>query len=233
MRIVLSTLVFLFIGLASLAQAYIGPNFGPLYGLTGDMQLYVYPKNEDWIALSLSGGYKMNAGTYFPRQEKDCLNDLRSGGWHVRVGARNDLTTQNHSSHLFWELLAVYTRHSESATLNTCDGATGPRIAFDQTASVVSGALRMGYTWNPLHKKTIYQVFLLDFGLQIGVPVWSSKPIVQERQHISGIGITRFPIKSVALEPMITLRWKINKRRYGFYKGREKKRFNEKVYPKK
>lgn len=233
MRIVLSTLVFLFIGLATLAQGYIGPNFGPLYGRTGDLQFYVYPKNEDWIALSVSGGYSMMGKTYFPRKEKDCLDDLRSGGWHVRVGARNDLTTQNHGSHLFWELLAVYTRHKESALLNTCDQATSGRMEFEHTADVISGAIRMGYTWNPLHKKTIYQVFLLDFGLQIGAPIWSSAPIVQERQHISGIGITRFPFKSIALEPLITFRWKLNKRRYGFSKGRERKRFDEKRYPKK
>lgn len=225
MRTASTTLVFLFLGLLAQAQAYIGPNLGPAYGRTGDLQLYIYPKNEDWIALSLSGGYSFMGKTYFPRQEKDCLDDLYSGGWHVRVGARNDFGTQNHSSHLYWELLAVYTRHRESALLNTCATTSEPRIPLDQTASVVSGAIRLGYTWNPLHKKTIFQVFLLDFGLQIGAPIWSSSPIVGERQHISGIGITRFPVKSVAIEPVIVFRWKLNERRYGFWKGRERKQY--------
>ena len=92
---------------------------------------------------------------------------------------------------------------------------------------MLGGAVRLGYQWNPLRRKTIYQRFVLDFGLQIGAPIIASAPLVAERNHYSGLGITYLPIRSVALEPIIAVRWKLNQRRYGFFKGRERKRFKD------
>lgn len=221
-----SLLLFVFLLPVSVfGQSYLGLNLGPAYGQTVDAQLYIYPKNEDWIAVSLSGGWSRNNKSYFPLKRKECISDLRSGGWHIRLGARNDLTTQNHGSHLYWELLAVYTRHSESVVTGTCDTTNASLERISQTGNVMSGAIRIGYTWNPFHKKTIYQRILLDFGLQVGVPFWSDLELASERNHYSGIGYTRFPIRRVAIEPTITIRYKLNKRRYGFFKGRESKRF--------
>lgn len=215
----------LMLPLGGLAQGYLGLNLGPAYGRTLDAQFYLYPKNEDWIAASVSGGYSFSGRTYFARKKKECIGNLRSGGWHLRAGVRNDLTTQNHSSHLYWELLMVYTRHQESGVTGTCDTTGASLREIEQTGSLLSGALRIGYTWNPLHKKTIYQKILVDFGLQLGVPFWSNLELISERNHYSGIGYTWLPFRSVAIEPTITLRWKLNQRRYGFFKGQERKRF--------
>ena len=164
-------------------QAFLGINFGPAYAKSFDGQFYLYPKNEDWIAVSLSGGYTLNGRTYFPRKEKDCLDNLSSGGWHLRLGVRNDLTTDNLDNHVYWEALAVYTRHTEAATINTCADANSGRMDFNSTVNLWSGAFRVGYQWNPLRRKTIHQRFVLDFGLQIGAPIHSSAPLVAERNH--------------------------------------------------
>jgi len=222
--------IFLFFGLTMWfllgeAQLYVGPNIGPAWGRTGDLQFYYYPHNEYWIAASVSAGYTYFGRTYFPRRSAECLDHLRSGGWHVRVGARNDLTTKNHGSHPYWELLAVYTRQKESAIIGACDTSMS-LTRREQVGTVISGALRLGYTWNPFERKTIYQRFLLDFGLQIGVPIWSSHGFLAERNYYSGIGLTYFPIRSVALEPTITLRYRVGTRRYGFHKGKTRSRFH-------
>ncbi len=227
MRSIVLGIALLFLAPSLFGQSFAGINLGPLYGRTLDAQLYIYPKNEDWIAVSLSGGYTFSGRGYFIRQEKDCLENLRNGGWHLRLGFRNDLTTDNLDNHLYWEALAVYTRHTESATINTCAESSGHRIPFNSTVNMLGGAVRLGYQWNPLRRKTIYQRFVLDFGLQIGAPIIASAPLVAERNHYSGLGITYLPIRSVALEPIIAVRWKLNQRRYGFFKGRERKRFKD------
>ena len=224
--------LFCLVGLVqfSAAQLYVGPNVGPLWGRTADLQLYFYPHSEDWIAASVSGGYTFRGLTYFPRRSKECIANLQSGGWHLRVGARNDLTTQNHGSHPYWELLAVYTNQRENVTTGVCD-TSASLTSISQTNHVISGALRIGYTWNPFERKTIYQRFLLDFGLQAGLPIWSSQDRLSERQYYSGIGLTWFPIRSVALEPTITLRYRVGIRRYGFHKGTPRKLFQKRKKP--
>lgn len=221
--------LFILLALVSLslwaqAQLYVGPNIGPLIGRTPDLQLYFYPHNEDWIAASVSIGKSFSGKTLFPRKEAECLNNLRTGGWHVRVGARNDLATQNHGSHLYWEVLGVYTNHSESAVLGTCDSSITNTL-INQDIHLISGALRGGYTWNPFARKTIIQRFLIDFGLQLGVPIWSSSPLISDRNHYSGIGTTYFPFRSIAFEPTITLRYRVGTRRYGFKKGQTRTLF--------
>lgn len=227
MRAFSSLLCLMFCALFGQAQLYVGPNIGPLWGRTGDLQFYYYPHSEDWIAASLSAGTTYFGRTYFPQKSKECIDNLRSGGWHIRAGARNDLTTKNHSSHAYWELLAVYTNHHESAITGVCDTSTS-LVRVDHDLHVISGALRLGYTWNPFHRKTIYQRFLLDFGLQIGLPIWSNEPLIVERNYYSGIGLTYFPFKSIALEPTITLRYRVGTRRYGFHKGQTRTLFKKK-----
>jgi len=227
MRPFLTLFFLLLTGASAIGQSFLGLNLGPAYGRTLDGQLYFYPKNEDWIAVSLSGGYTFQGRTYFTRQEKDCLEDLRSGGWHVRLGFRNDLTTDNLSSHFYWEALAIYTRHTESATINTCPESSGHRISFNSTVNVLSGAVRLGYQWNPLRGKTTDERIVFDFGLQIGAPVMASAPLVAERNHYSGVGITWLPIRSVAIEPVATVRWKLNQRRYGYFRQKERKRYQK------
>jgi hypothetical protein len=206
-------------------QVYAGLNLGPAYARTVDLGLTFYPKNEDWISIQLSGGYTFAGPMYFPRKKAECLGGFRNGGWHVRLGARNGITTQHHSSHPFWGLDLVYSRQQESAVLHLCDTASLPLERVNQNLSVLSGAVNLGYTWNPFHKKTIYQVVLLDFGLRIGYPFWSKVPLLGERDYVSGLGFTWFPIRSLSLEPIIVLRVKLVRGRYGFFKAKEKKRY--------
>lgn len=215
------------LALSGQAQLYLGPNIGPLWGRTGDFQFYYYPHSEDWIAASVSAGYTAHGRTFFPQKAKECIDNLQSGGWHIRAGARNDLTTQNHSSHLYWELLAVYTNHNESAITGVCDTSTS-LMRLEQDLHVISGAIRVGYTWNPFARKTIYQRFLLDFGLQVGLPIWSNKDRIAERNYYSGIGLTSFPFRTIAIEPTIILRYRVGTRRYGFHKGKTRTLFKAK-----
>ena len=230
MRFLTVSFALVFCSLIGQAQLYVGPNIGPLWGRTGDLQLYFYPHSEDWISASVSGGYTLNGSTYFPRRTADCIGSLKSGGWHIRAGARNDLTTKNHGSHPYWELLAVYTNQTESAITGTCD-TSASLMRVEQQNHVISGAIRFGYTWNPFEGKTIYQRFLLDFGLQLGMPIWSSQDRLAERQYYSGIGLTYFPIRSIAIEPTITLRYRVGIRRYGYHKGRPVQIFKKRKKP--
>jgi hypothetical protein len=161
----------------------------------------------------------------FARREAECLRGFHNGGWHVRVGARNGFTTDHHKSHVFWGLDLVYSRQREDALLHACDTATRDPIRFSQSLNVMSGSLSLGYTWNMLHKKTIYQRFLFDFGLRIGYPFWSSVPILGQRDYISGLGFMGFPFKSVTFEPIATFRWELFHAKYGYSKGKTRKRF--------
>ncbi|MEM0996298.1 MAG: hypothetical protein AAGN35_04425 [Bacteroidota bacterium] len=229
MRISAYSLLILFSTLLSpapaSAQMYAGINLGPAYGRTVDAGLMLFPKNEDWLSFQLSGGYTFAGPMYFPRKKAECLANFRNGGWHVRLGARNGFTTQHHSSHLFWGLDLIFSRQNESALLNACDTASAAPMSVSQNINVVTGAINLGYTWNPFHKKTIYQLVLIDFGLRVGYPFWSSAPLLGERDYISGAGFTWFPIRSLSVEPMAILRFKLVKGRYGFFKRRERKRF--------
>jgi hypothetical protein len=207
------------------AQLFFGPNLGPILGRTADVGFLYYPKNEDWISASLSGGYTLYGPMYFARRDAECLKGFHNGGWHIRGGTRIGFTTDHHKSHMFCGFDLVYSRQREDALLHTCDTATMPPVRFSQNISVMSGALNIGYTWNILHKKTIYQRFLLDFGLRIGYPFWSSAPLLGQRDYISGVGFRWFPFKSVTLEPMATFRWELWHGRYGYSKGKTRTRF--------
>jgi hypothetical protein len=207
------------------AQLFFGPNVGPILGRTADAGLLHYPKNEDWIAVSLSGGYTVYGPMYFPRREADCLSQFHNGGWHVRLGLRNGLTTDHHANHMFWGADLIYSRQKEDARINTCDAATEPPSTFSQNIHVMSAAINFGYTWNPLRKKTIYQRFLLDFGLRVGHSFWSSAPLLGERDYVSGVGFSWFPIRSITVEPLVAFRWELFHDRYGYHKAKTRKRF--------
>lgn len=201
-------------------QFFAGLNGGPAYGRTLDGMVMLYPKNEDWIAFTASGGYTFRGPLYFPRKA-DCVDNFKHGGWHMRLGARNGLTTDDFSNHIFWGLEAVYSRQIESATINACDD---PR-SRNQRVTVLSGSFNVGYTWNPFRKRTIYQYILVDFGLRASYPFWTNQPLYGERDYISGVGYTWLPIRSIAFEPMVALRVMLFKSRYGFSRFKEGKRF--------
>jgi hypothetical protein len=207
------------------AQLFFGPNIGPILGRTADAGLLYYPKNEDWIAVSLSGGYTLYGPMYFARREAECLSKFHNGGWHVRLGLRNGFTTDHHASHPFWGADLVYSRQNEDARINTCDAATAPPATVSQSVNVMSMAINLGYSWNPLRKKTIYQRFLLDFGLRFGYCFWSSAPLLGERDYISGLGFRWFPIRSITLEPIAVFRWELFHDRYGYRKAKTRTRF--------
>lgn len=207
------------------AQLFFGPNIGPALGRTIDFGLLAYPKNEDWLAFSLSGGYTFSGPMYFPRKKAECLSGFRNGGWHIRAGARNGFTTDHHDNHLWWGLDLIYSRQNESAVLHTCDTSQADPQHVSQDIHVMSGSISFGYSWNPMKGKTIYQRFLIDFGLRVGYPFWSSAPLLGQRDYISGLSFTWFPIRSITFEPMITFRWELFHGRYGFFKQKTKKRF--------
>lgn len=227
-RIVPHILPLLFLVLTAVpvqAQLFVGPNFGPIPGRTLDLGILAYPKNEDWLAISLSGGTTLQGPMYFPRKKAECLSGFRNGGWHIRAGARNGFTIDHHANHLWWGLDLIYSRQKESAVFHTCDTATVNPERISQNIGVLSGAINFGYTWNPMKKKTIYQRFLVDFGLRVGYPFWSSAPLLGERDYISGLGFTWLPIRSITFEPMVTIRWELFHGRYGFFKGKTRTRF--------
>ncbi len=207
------------------AQLFAGYNAGPILGRTLDAGLLYYPKNEDWIAVSFSGGYTFHGPLYFARREAECLKQFKNGGWHMRLGLRNGLTTDHHANHPWWGLDLVYSRQNESARINTCDAATAPPVTVSQSVNVMSAALNLGYTWNPLRKKTIFQRFVVDFGLRFGYSFWSSAPLLGERDYVSGLGFSWFPIRKVTLEPIAVFRWELFHDRYGYHKARTVKRF--------
>ncbi|MBL0020604.1 MAG: hypothetical protein IPP17_30270 [Bacteroidetes bacterium] len=89
-------------------QLFAGYNAGPILGRTLDAGLLYYPKNEDWIAVAFSGGYTFQGPMYFARREAECLKQFKNGGWHMRLGLRNGLTTDHHSNHPWWGLDLIY-----------------------------------------------------------------------------------------------------------------------------
>lgn len=210
---------------SGMTQLFVGYNAGPILGRTADLGLQYYPKNEDWISLTLSGGATLYGPMYLARREADCLRKFQNGGWHIRLGARNGLTTDHHANHPWWGLELVYSRQKESALINTCAAATEPEMTVTQSLNVMSGALSLGYTWNPLRRKTIYQRFVIDFGLRFGYPFWTSVPLLGERDYISGLGFRWFPIRGITLEPIAAFRWELFHDKYGYHKARTVKRF--------
>ena len=210
---------------SGMSQLFLGYNAGPILGRTADIGLQYYPKNEDWISVTLSGGATLYGPMYFARREADCLRKFHNGGWHIRLGARNGFTTDHHANHPWWGLDLVYSRQKESALINTCAAATEPEVTVTQSLNVMSGSLSLGYTWNPLRRKTIYQRFVIDFGLRLGYPFWSSEPLLGQRDYISGLGFRWFPIRSITLEPVAVFRWELFHNKYGYHKARTVKRF--------
>jgi hypothetical protein len=207
------------------AQVFVGPNLGPALGRTVEIGVMAYPKNEDWISFLASGGYTFPGPMYFPRRQADCLSHFYNNGWHVRLGARNGLTTDHHSSHMFWGLDLTFSRQNESAVLNTCDTASLPIDHFEQSFNAWSGGLNVGYTWNPLARKTIHQKFLVDFGLRVTYPFRFSQTPLGERDYFSGVGFTWLPFRSIAFEPIAVIRWELIHSRYGYKKGKTQKRY--------
>jgi hypothetical protein len=210
------------LGTSGKAQLFVGANAGGILGRTLDVGALYYPKNEDWIAVSATGGYTVYGPMYFARRKAECLRHFHNGGWHVRVGLRNGLTTDHHANHVFWGADLVFSRQNENAIVNACDATAH---YFEQQISVMSGSLNLGYTWNPLRGKTIYQRFLVDFGLRVGVPFWSSAPPLGERDYYSGLGFTWLPIRRIAFEPIAAFRWELFHSPYGYSKGKTRQRF--------
>lgn len=208
------------------AQLFAGYNLGPIFGRTLDADLRYYPKNEDWISFSAGAGYTFNGKMYFPRKKAECLSNFRNGGYHIRIGARNGLTVDHHDNHPFWGLDLLYSRQNESAVLNTCDSTLNPE-SISQSINVMSASINMGYTWNPLKGRTIVQKILVDFGLRIGYPFWSSAPLLGERDYISGLSFTWFPIRSITFEPIVAIRWELFHGKYGYYKQKTKVRYKK------
>lgn len=201
------------------AQLYAGFNAGPALFRTGDVQFRLYPKNQDWIAFNFGGGGTFKAPFLLAKKE-NCLLQWKSSGYHFRGGFRNGLTKDHHKSHLFWGADLVYSRVGEFATRDSCDGGGMPGEVIENRGNVLSGALTGGYTWNLLHKKTIYQKFLVDFGMQIGFPVWKDITFLGSRQYISGIGLGGLPIRSVHFELVAVARWELWHNRFGYKKPR-------------
>ncbi|HEX2898493.1 MAG TPA: hypothetical protein VHS96_02125, partial [Bacteroidia bacterium] len=132
------------LGTEATAQLFAGYNAGPILGRTLDAGLLYYPKNEDWIAVSLSGGYTFRGPMYFARREAECLSKFKNGGWHMRLGLRNGLTTDHHANHPWWGLDLVYSRQHESARINTCDTASADPMTVSQSLNVMSASLNLG-----------------------------------------------------------------------------------------
>jgi hypothetical protein len=225
MRRPLLPLLLLLLPLLTRAQVFVGPNVGAVFGRSIELGALVYPKNQDWIAASLSAGYTAPGPMYFPRKKAECVADFRNQGWHVRVGLRNGLTTDHHANHFFWGLDLTYSHQNESAVKNTCDNPTGDPFRIDQTVKVWSLGVNTGITWNPLRGKSIYQKFLVDFGLRMSYPFATSVPLIGQRDYISGVGFTWWPIRSIAFQPMAVLRWELFHNRYGYSKGKTRTLF--------
>lgn len=202
------------------AQAYLGLNAGPAWGRTLEGQLLIFPKNEDWLTAFAGGGYTLDGQLWFKRK-KDCLEDYRYGGWHLKFGVRNNLTTAHKEDHMFWALGIVYSRMKETVSSYGCEPVF-PGFE-DRKTGIVSGTLLAGYSLNPIPDWPLYQGLKIDFGVQAGLPFVNRGALIGRRGYVPGIGYRHWPIRAVHLEPFIMLRVELNKRRYGYYKSRTKK----------
>jgi len=226
MRRVLSLLMIMMVLVCRLAaQVFVGPDIGGAYGRTLELGMMAYPKNEDWIAGTLGVGYTFGGPMYFPRKRAECLSGFHNSGWHVRAGVRNGLTTDHHENHIFWGADLTYSRQHERATLNTCDTASLDPLTVSQSLNIWSAGLNAGYTWNPLRRQSIYQKFLIDFGLRMSFPFHNRDLLLGDRDYVSGAGFTWFPIRSIAFNPIVCARWELFHGRDGYSKGRTVKRF--------
>ena len=209
--------------LALQAQLFVGPDVGGILGRTLDIGLIYYPKNEDWIAVTFGAGYTVPGPMYFARREADCVRRFHNSGGDIRLGLRNGLTTDHHANHVFWGTELVYSRQNERAVLGGCINPNADPSSHQ--FNVMSAALSLGYSWNPLRRKTIYQRFLFDFGLRVGYPFWMSDKSYSERTYYSGLGFTWLPIRSITFSPIAVFRWELFHNRYGFSKLKTRKRF--------
>lgn len=215
-------LCFLGLVIPASAQFYAGVNAGPLLGRSLEVNTFLWPKNEDWLCFNLSAGYTIPMGFFFEKKS-ECIRDLKTSGWNLKLVARHNLTIDHKKSHWFWGMGVAYSRQKEWAFQTFCDDEIADEVEAARTG-IISGVLQAGYSWNPLHKKSIVQRLKFDFGLQAAIPAINRGKLLAERNYISGVGYTWLPFRSVGLEAIIMVRYELSKRRYGFYKPLKFKR---------
>lgn len=204
------------------AQILVGWNVAPLINSTFEFHGFIHPKNEDWLSFTIGGGYTMNSPFLLDKKE-ECLKNVKHGGYHFRAGARMQLTTDHHSNYFFWGASAVYTRHLEKALLNTCNSSLPLEHAV-RRFGIVSGAVYVGYSWNPLRPHIHIEPLQLDFGFQLGFPLATGGEFFSKRNYISGLGYGNLPIRSLNLELIAMARFELAHFKYGYMKTKKVKK---------
>lgn len=204
------------------SQLMVGWNAAPLAGGTLEFHAWLHPKNEDWFSLTGGGGYTL-MGPFLLDKKEECLRNVRHGGYHFRLGARNSLTTDHHSNYFFWGAQVIYSLQKERALYYTCDSTRSPET-IERKFSVLSGSVQAGYSWNPWRRKSILHPFQFDFGLQVGFPLWRNGEFQSARNYISGLGYGNLPIRSVNLEAIAIVRFELAHFKYGYKRFKKDKR---------
>jgi hypothetical protein len=219
MRRFLLPLFFLLAGLGAHAQGYLGVNAGGILGRTGEAQLIMYPKNEDWISFHVGGGYTAPGPFFFDKRD-ECLRNFFNHGWHVKAGFRNGITADLRRNHFFWGMSAIYSRTKERARQTYCDSLLENDVVIKHQVPTLGLALNGGWSWNVFRGKTAWDRLIIDFGMQVGTKVWVGEEFLSERNHVSGMGFGPIPFRRLHLEPMLMARYELWHGRYGSYKGR-------------
>ena len=218
-------LIFLFLLLpfAGQGQLWLGGNAGSLAGRTADAYVLLHPKNQDWLALSLSGGYTLPGPLFLPHNYAD-LSNFRHSGYHVRLGAKNFITSDHLSNHLFWGGHLNYAGVTEKAnnTSGTGEGAVKNNfgslgVQFDAGYSICLNPNAMRDKWK------------LDLGLQLGFPVTKKNDFMgaptRSATYVPGLGYGRAGEEAVNFQLIVLMRYMMWDGRYGYQKLR-KTRYN-------
>lgn len=213
-------LIFLLVLLPFLghSQLYLGGNAGSLAGRTADAYVFYHPKNQDWLALSLSGGYTVPGPLFFPHSYPD-YDKFRHSGYHIRLGARNFITSDHLSNHLFWGGHMNYAGVTEKATNTSGTGEGEVKNNFGCFGLQLDAGYSMCLNPNAMRDK-----WKLDMGLQLGFPLTQKDQFLgaasSAATYVPGLGYGRAGEEAVNLQLILLLRYMMWDGRYGHYKHR-------------
>ena len=207
----------------SFAQVFIGLNGGGLPGRTLELQTQIHPKNEDWIALNIAGGYTLK-GPYFFKRKDECLSKIKNGGHHVKLGFRNNLTTQHIGNYLWWGAGMNYVWNTSSAISGGCDTLPEGEVSVSTRDLVLQfdAGYSMYILQNPLNER-----IQADFGATIGFPLKTWGTHISRNNYLSGVGFGRSAPRPVNFGLIATIRYKILHVRYGYSKPKKIKHKKE------
>lgn len=227
--------LFLLLPFLGQGQLYLGGNAGSLLGRTADAYALLHPKNQDWLAFSFSGGYTVPGPLFLPHKY-DSIERYRHGGYHIRLGARNFITSDHLSNHLFWGGHVNYAGVTEKGNSTAAGGGEVKKkfgslgVQFDAGYSICLNPHAMRDKWK------------LDLGLQLGFPltntsefmaaIKSSEDAKPSAGYVPGLGYGRAGEEAYNLQLIVLLRYMMWDGRYGHFRPRKTKHNRKPKVPK-